>query len=95
MTARITSAQADRPGRRMAVSLSALAGIGYAVAWIISVSVGGPNPSVAVSGSQVVAAFAGHGGPALVMFALAEGVAAIASHPGPGLSGVRVPGSYC
>ena len=54
MTAQITSAQADRPGRRMAVSLSALAGIGYAAAWIISVSVGGPNPSVAASGSQVV-----------------------------------------
>ena len=34
----------------MAVSLSALAGIGYAAAWIISLSVGAPNPSVAVSG---------------------------------------------
>ena len=78
MTAQITSAQADRPGRRMAVSLSALAGIGYGAAWIISVSVGGPNPSVAVSGSQVVAAFAGRSGPGLAMFALAEGVAAIA-----------------
>jgi len=59
MTAQITSAQADRPGRWMAVSLSALAGIGYAAAWIISLSVGAPNPSVAASGSQVVAAFAG------------------------------------
>ena len=78
MTAQITSAQADRPGRRMAVSLSALAGIGYAAAWIISLSVGAPNPSVAASGSQVVAAFAGRSGPALAMFALAEGVAAIA-----------------
>jgi hypothetical protein len=57
----------------MTVSRSALAGIGYAAAWIISVSVGAPNPSVAASGSQVVAAFAGHSGPALVMFALAEG----------------------
>jgi hypothetical protein len=67
-----------RPGCRMAVSLSALAGIGYTAAWIISVSVGAPNPSVAVPGSQVVAAFGGPGGPALAMFALAEGVAAIA-----------------
>ena len=64
MTAQITSAQADRPGRRMAVSLSALAGTGYAAAWIISLSVGAPNPSVAASGSQVVAAFAGRSGPA-------------------------------
>jgi hypothetical protein len=78
MTAQITSAQADRPSRRMAVSLSALAGTGYAAAWIISLPVGAPNPSVAASGSQVVAAFAGRSGPALAMFALAEGVAAIA-----------------
>ena len=78
MTAQITSAQADRPSRRMAVSLSALAGTGYAAAWIISLSVGAPNPSVAASGSQVLAAFAGRSGPALAMFALAEGVAAIA-----------------
>ena len=78
MTAQITSAAADRPGRRMPVSLPALAGIGYAAAWIISVSLGAPNPSVAASGSQVVAAYAGRSGPALAMFALAEGVAAIA-----------------
>ena len=39
MTAQITSAQPARPRRRMAVSLSALAGIGYAAAWIISLSV--------------------------------------------------------
>ena len=78
MTAQITVAQADRPGRRIPVSLSALAGIGYAAAWIISLSVGAPNPSVAASGSQVVAAFAGRSGSALAMFTLAEGVAAIA-----------------
>ena len=78
MTAQITPAAADRPGRRMPVSLSALTGIGYAAAWIISLSVSAPNPSVAASGSQVVAAFAGRSGPALAMFALAEGVAAIA-----------------
>jgi len=78
MTAQITPTQPDRLGRRTAVSLSALAGIGYAAAWIISQSVGAPNPSVAASGSQVVAAFAGRSGPNLAMFALAEGAAAIA-----------------
>jgi hypothetical protein len=78
MTAQITSAQEHRPSRRMAVSVSAIAGIGYAATWIISLSVGAPNPSVAASGSQVVAAFAGRSGPALAMFALAEGAAAIA-----------------
>jgi hypothetical protein len=78
MTAQITSTWPDRPGRRKAVSLSALAGIGYAATWIISLSVGAPNPSVAASGSQVVAAIAGRSGPTLAMYALAEGVAAIA-----------------
>jgi hypothetical protein len=78
MTAQLTSAQTDHLGRRTTVSLSALAGIGYVAAWIISQSVGGPNPSVASSGSQVVAAFAGRSGPGLAMFALAEGAAAIA-----------------
>jgi len=48
------------------------------VAWIISLSAGAPNPSVAAPGAQVVAAFAGHGGPAMTMFALAEGAAAAA-----------------
>jgi hypothetical protein len=42
MTAQVTSAQADRLGRRMAVSRSGLTGIGYAAAWIISQSVGAP-----------------------------------------------------
>ena len=78
MTAQITSTRPDRPGRRKAVSLSALAGIGYAATWIISLSVGAPNPSVAASGSPVVAAIAGRSGPTLAMYALAEGVAAIA-----------------
>jgi len=70
----------DRAGRRnrAARGLPVFAGIGYTVAWIVSVSVGAPNPSVAASGSQVVAAFAGHGGPTIAMFVLAEGIAAAA-----------------
>ena len=78
MTDRIASKQPRRSRRRIAFSLSALAGVGYTAAWIISLSVGAPNPSVAAPGSQVVAAFAGRGGPALAQFALNEGVAAIA-----------------
>jgi hypothetical protein len=64
--------------RRRLVSLPAAAGIGYSVAWLISVSVGAPNPSVAAPGARVVASFAGHGGPTMTMFVLAEGVAACA-----------------
>ena len=78
MTAQIASSRTARPGRRGAVSLSALAGIGYTAAWIISLSVGAPNPAVAATGRQVVTAFAGHSGPALAQFALNEGVAAVA-----------------
>jgi hypothetical protein len=65
-------------GRRAPLSVPVLAGAGYVAAWIASLSVGAPNPSVNASGSQVVADFAGHGGAAIAMFVLAEGVAAIA-----------------
>ena len=69
----------DDPSRRRGtVSLSALAGVGYTAAWIISLSVGAPNPAVTAFGSQVVTAFAGHSGPASLQFALNEGVAAVA-----------------
>jgi len=78
MTAQIAPTQPTRPDRRMAISLSALAGVGYTAAWIISLSVGAPNPSVAAPGRQVVGAFAGRGGPALAQFALNEGIAAMA-----------------
>ncbi len=78
MTAQIASTRTARPGRRRAISLSALAGMGYTAAWIISLSVGAPNPAVAATGRQVVTAFAGHSGPALAQFVLDEGVAAVA-----------------
>jgi hypothetical protein len=67
-----------RPSWRAAFSLPALVGIGYTAAWIISLLVGAPNPALAVTGRQVVTAFAGHSGPALAQFALNEGVAAVA-----------------
>jgi hypothetical protein len=48
------------------------------VAWLLSLVVGAPMPSVAASGGQVVAAFAGHDWQVLVNLVLSEGVAAIA-----------------
>ena len=78
MTTQMTTRHPARTGHRTARSLPVVAGIGYSLAWIISLSVGAPNPSVAARGSQVVAAFAGHGGPTMAMFVLAEGVAAAA-----------------
>lgn len=78
MTTQMTTGRPARTGRRTARSLPVVAGIGYSLAWIISVSVGAPNPAVSARGSEVVAAFAGHSGPAMAMFVLAEGVAAAA-----------------
>ena len=78
MTTQMTARHPAGTEHRAARSLPVVAGIGYSLAWIISVSVGAPNPAVAARGSQVVAAFAGHGGPAMAMFVLAEGVAAAA-----------------
>jgi hypothetical protein len=62
MTAQIASHPPGRSGRRMAISPSAVASIGYTAAWAISLPVGAPNPSVAAPGSQVVAAPAGRAG---------------------------------
>ena len=78
MTNRTAAEGATRAGRRGALSAPALAGVGYAVAWIASQLTGAPNPSIAAPGTQLVASFAGHGGSMLAMFVLAEGVAAIA-----------------
>ena len=78
MTTQTTTRHPARTEHRAARSLAVFAGIGYSLAWIISLLVGAPNPTVAARGSQVVAAYAGHGGPAMAMFVLAEGVAAAA-----------------
>ena len=72
-----TGGRADIPSRA-ARSLPALAGIGYTLVWAASLAVGAPNPSVAASGRQVLAAFAGHDWSAMAMFVLAEGIAAVA-----------------
>ena len=78
MTNRTAAEGATRAGRRGALSVPALAGAGYAVAWIVSQLTGAPNPSIAAPGTQLVASFAGHAGSMLAMFVLAEGVASIA-----------------
>jgi hypothetical protein len=74
------AATADQAGTwsRIARRPSAVAGIGYTVAWLVSLVVGAPNPSVAASGGQVVAAFAGHDWSVIVNLVLSEGIAAVA-----------------
>jgi hypothetical protein len=57
---------------------AAIAGICYTVAWVVSFAPGAPMPSVAASGSQVVAAYSGRTWQTIVNLALSEGVAAVA-----------------
>jgi hypothetical protein len=78
MTTQSTARNRARIRNRTVRSLPALAGIGYTVAWVASLAVGAPNPSVAASGTQVMAAFTGHDWSAMAMFVLAEGIAAAA-----------------
>ena len=78
MTIQTTTRHPARTAHRTARSLPVVAGIGYSLAWITSLLVGAPNPAVSARGSQVVAAFDGHGGPTMAMLVLAEGVAAAA-----------------
>lgn len=77
MSTRTTDARSARGRNRALLRVPVLAGVGYAVAWIASQSVGAPSPSIAASGAQLVTSFAGHGGPNMAMFVLAEGVAAV------------------
>ncbi|HEY2506161.1 MAG TPA: hypothetical protein VGI58_06575 [Streptosporangiaceae bacterium] len=78
MTSQATTGGRAGTRHRTVRNLSVLAGIGYAVAWLVSLSVGAPNLSVAASGRKVLAAYGGHGWSAMTMFVLAEGIAAIA-----------------
>jgi hypothetical protein len=63
---------------RIARRPAAVAGIGYTVAWLVSLVVGAPMPSVAASGGQVVAAYAGRDWPEITNLVLSEGIAAVA-----------------
>jgi hypothetical protein len=77
MSTRTTDARSARGRNRALLRVPVLAGVGYAVAWVASQSFGAPSPSIAASGTQLVTSFAGHGGPNMAMFVLAEGVAAV------------------
>jgi len=73
-----TAARSALGRSRAVLSVPVLAGVGYLVFWVVSQSVGAPNPGVAAPGAQVVTSFAGRGGPNMAMFVLAEGAAAVA-----------------
>ena len=56
----------------------AVAGVVYLVAWLAGLAVWPSNLDVAASGSQVVAAYGGHRGVAMVQSLLVHGVAGVA-----------------
>lgn len=78
MTQQVATGDQAGTWNRIARRPAAVAGIGYTVAWVVSQVVGAPSPSVAASGGQVVAAFAGHDWPVIVNLVLSEGIAAVA-----------------
>jgi hypothetical protein len=78
MTQQATTGDQADTWSRAARRPAAVAGIGYTVAWVLSFVVGAPMPSVAASGDQVVAAYAGRDWPTIVNLVLSEGIAAVA-----------------
>jgi hypothetical protein len=62
--------------RRRLLTVTGLAGIGYALSWIAGLSVPAPSPKLTASGAEIAAAFAGHGTAVAAQFALTEGLPA-------------------
>jgi hypothetical protein len=76
MTSTATSRSAG--GRSRLLTVPAVAGVAYLVAWVAGLAVWPSNLDVAASGSQVVAAYTGHRGVAITQSLLVHGVAAVA-----------------
>src|SRR6266487_3795110 len=64
--------------RRRLLTVTGLAGIGYALSWIAGLSIPAPMPKLTASGDQIATALAGHGTAVAAQFALTEGLPAAA-----------------
>ena len=62
--------------RRRLLSVTGVAGIGYALSWIAGLSVPAPSPKLTASGAEIAAALAGHGTAVAAQYALTEGLPA-------------------
>lgn len=60
--------------RRGPLNVPTVAGAGFLVAWVAGLSVPVPTPGFGASGSEIVAAYAGHESAAAVQFLLTEGL---------------------
>jgi hypothetical protein len=76
----MTSTAPSRPigGGNRLLAAPAVAGLVYLIAWAAGLAVWPSNLDVAASGSQVVAAYAGHRGVAMLQSLLVHGVAGVA-----------------
>jgi hypothetical protein len=63
-------------GRRRPLTVTGVAGIGYALSWIAGLSVRAPSPKLTASGAEITAALAEHGTAVTAQFALTEGLPA-------------------
>jgi hypothetical protein len=73
------ASNALRPSHfRPLITAPRVAGITYTAAWVAGLAIWPSNLNVDASGAQVVAAYAGHQGIAMVQYLLVEGVAALA-----------------
>jgi len=66
-----------RPAARSWLTVPAVAGAAYTVAWAAGLGVSSASTDVNSTGAQVVAAYAGHEGAVVTQFALTEGVASL------------------
>lgn len=62
-------------GRRV-MTVTGIAGIGYALSWIAGLSRPAPSPAFTASGADIVAELAGHGTAVAAQYALTEGLPA-------------------
>jgi hypothetical protein len=76
----MTSTAPSRPisGRNLLLTAPAMAGVAYLLAWVTGLAVWPSNLVVGASRSQVVAAYTGHRGVAMLQSLLVHGVAAVA-----------------
>jgi hypothetical protein len=69
------SATRDLPRRRL-LTVTGLTGIAFTLSWIAGLAVAAPSPKLTASGTEIIAALAGHGTAVAAQFALTEGLPA-------------------
>ena len=62
---------------RSLLTMTGVAGAGFALSWVAGLSIPAPNPALGASGTAILAAYAGHEGAAALSFALTEGLPAV------------------